>query len=71
LIFKVAPMTRLSLLSFAAAMTIILGAALIPEPALSGDMYLKAKPVVRQDAPSDWRTRLFEQYRRYLQRKAQ
>ena len=63
-------MTRYQLLSFA-AMTIVSSAVLIPQQALSADLPLRPKPVVRQDSPSDWRTRLFEQFQRYQQRKNQ
>ncbi len=60
-------MTRTSLLSFAAAVTIISSVTLIPEQALSADLQLRPKPVVQHEP--DWRTRLFEQFRRYQQRK--
>ena len=60
-------MTRTSLLSFAAAVTIISSATLIPEQALSADLHLRPKSVVQQE--TDWRTRLFEQFQKYQQRK--
>jgi hypothetical protein len=62
-------MTRLSLLSFAAAAMAISSAVAIPEQAWSADLQLRPKPVVRQE--SDWRTRLFEEFQRYLRRKNQ
>jgi len=64
-------MTRFSPLSFAAAVTIASSAVLTPQQALSADLQLRPKPVVQQESPSDWRTRLFEQFQRYLQRKNQ
>jgi hypothetical protein len=64
-------MTRTSLLSFATLMMITSSAVLIPEQASSADLQLRPKPVVRHDEPSDWRTRLFEQFQRYQQQKNQ
>jgi hypothetical protein len=62
-------MTRFSLLSFAAASIVISSAAVIPQQAWSADMPVP-KPVVRQESPSDWRTRLFEEFQRYLHRRS-
>ena len=59
-------MTRTSLLLFTVALTITSSAVLIPQQALSADLPVP-KPVVRQETQSDWRTRLFEQFRRYKQ----
>jgi hypothetical protein len=64
-------MTRTSLLLFTVALTITSSAMLIPQQAWAADLPLRPKPVVRQDPPSDWRTRLFEQFQRYQQRKNQ
>jgi hypothetical protein len=61
-------MTRTSLLLFTVALTITSSAMLIPQQAWSADLPVRPKPVVRQDS-SEWRTRLFEQFQRYLQRK--
>jgi hypothetical protein len=62
-------MTRTSLLLFAVALTITSSAVLIPQQAFSADLPLRPRPVVPQD--SDWRTRLFEEFQRYLHRKNQ
>jgi hypothetical protein len=43
--------------------------ALIPQSAWPADLRLPPKSVVRQEAPPDWRDRLFEEFRRYLQRR--
>lgn len=55
----------------AVALTVILSAVLTPQSAWSADLRLPTKPIVRHDAPPDWRTRLFEDFRRYLQRRNQ
>ena len=62
-------MTRFSLLSFAAASIVISSAVMIPQQAWSADLKVP-KPVVRQESPSDWRTRLFEEFQRYLHRRS-
>jgi hypothetical protein len=46
-------------------------AVAISECAWSADVRLKTKPTVREDTPSDWRIRRFEEFRRYLQRRNQ
>ena len=66
--FGAALMTRFSLLSFAAATIVISITAAIPQQAWSADMPVP-KPVVQQETPSDWRTRLFEEFQRYLHRR--
>lgn len=55
----------------AVALIVISSAILIPQSARSADLRLPSKPIVRHDPPSDWRTRLFEDFRRYLQRRNQ
>ena len=53
----------------AVVLFVVSSAALIPQDAWSADLRLPAKPIVRHDSPPDWRTRLFEDFRRYLQRR--
>lgn len=55
----------------AAALLVMSSAVLFPQSAWPADLRLPAKPIVRHDPPSDWRTRLFEDFRRYLQRRNQ
>jgi hypothetical protein len=43
-------------------------AAFVPQSAWPADLRLPPKPAVQREAPSDWRERLFEEFRRYLQR---
>lgn len=44
-------------------------AVAIPECAWPADLRLKTKPIVREDTPSVWRMRLFEEFRRSLQQR--
>jgi hypothetical protein len=67
-----APFRIVLSLPFAAALVVVLaGAVLIPQSAWSADLRLRPKPAAQQDAPSDRRQRLFEEFLRRLQKKNQ
>lgn len=55
----------------AVALLVLSSAVLFPQSAWPADLRLPTKPIVRRDPPPDWRTRLFEDFRRYLQRRNQ
>ena len=48
-------------------LTAFASVALIPQSAWPADLRLPPKPAVQREAPPDWRERLFEEFRRYLQ----
>jgi len=62
--FKVAVSLPCAAVLFAA----VSGATLIPETARSADLRLPTKPAVQQEAPSDRRKRLFEEFLRQFQK---
>ena len=49
-------------------LAVLASGALISQSAWPADLRLPPKPAVQREAPSDWRERLFEEFRRYLQR---
>jgi hypothetical protein len=66
MLLKISPPPALA----AVALIVISSAVVNPQPAWSADLRIP-KPAVRHDTPSDWRTQLFENFRRYLQRRNQ
>jgi hypothetical protein len=58
----------LSLPGAAVFLAVFAGAALIPERASSAYLRLPTKAPVQQEAPSDRRKRLFEEFLRYWQK---
>jgi hypothetical protein len=59
-LFRLFPRSAVFLAAFASV-------ALIPQSAWPADLRLPPKPAVQREAPPDWRERLFEEFRRYLQ----
>jgi hypothetical protein len=64
MLFKLFP----SLRNVAVLLLTVTSTVLTSEIASSADLRLQIRPVVQREAPSDWRARLFEEFRRYLQK---